>query len=142
MLTSCPNCLTRPADTQTHYDELVHSRYTKTSYRYGRYQRSFTSVSQSGDVALCSDCAAKYVRMVHLRALGATIGNRGFVALLLSLLLLVFVYNVSAGKGAGIYVSMALVGLCGCAVLVGSVLAITSRLMRRSATRFLRRPSS
>jgi hypothetical protein len=139
VLITCPNCRLRPADSQLHYDELVRSRYQRTSYRYGRYARSFSSVSQRGEATVCSACAAGYLRMITLRERGLALANRGFLALLGGMVLLALVYSLSAGKGPVISVVVALIGLCALAVLAGSAALVAARFMRHSATRFLRK---
>ncbi|HEV7126821.1 MAG TPA: hypothetical protein VGN32_05190 [Ktedonobacterales bacterium] len=82
--------------------------------------------------------------MVGLRTLGATIGNRGFLALAVCVVLFLFVYGGSSAihQGLGLYIALTPIALAGGAVLLGSALALASRLLRPSATRLLRQPSS
>ena len=140
MLTTCPNCKTRLADTPVHYDELVHSRFSRTSYGYRSAARSFSNTSLSGDTTLCATCAAGYHRMVRWRTLGATIGNRGFLALFGSLVLVaILVGGFSVMRqGIGLDIAFVPLALSAVVVLVGSALALASRIRRPSATRFLR----
>ena len=135
----CPNCKTRPASTEVQYDELLASRYSRTSYAYTTW-RSFRSTSDRGSATLCAECAAGFHRMLQLRTLGATIGNRGFLALFGSLVLLAVLVGGFPVMRQGIALDIAFVPLAISAlvVLVGSVLALASRAMRPAATRFLR----
>lgn len=137
----CPNCKTRPASTEVQYDELVTSRFARSNYGHDYYVRSFRSTSERGAATLCAECAAGFHRMLQLRALGATIGNRGFLALFGSLVLLAILVGGFPAMRQGIAFDIAIMplGISAVVVLVGSVLALTSRALRPSATRFLRR---
>lgn len=139
MQSLCPNCKTHPADTEVQYDELVASRFARTSYGYNYGHRSFGSVSQRGSATLCPACAATFERMTRLRTLGASIGNRGFLALFASVVFLaVAVGGFRLSQGMGLYIASAPLAISAVVVLVGSVLALASRVIRPSATRFLR----
>jgi hypothetical protein len=79
--------------------------------------------------------------MVGLRERGLQLANRSFLALLVGMVILVFVYNVSAGKGPATDIVVALVGLCVIALGIGTVMLVAALTVRRSATRFLRQPA-
>lgn len=137
----CPNCRTRFPDMPTEYDELLYSVFSSQSAgRWGRRSRSYRGESQYGKITLCALCAARYQRMVRLRTVGWKIANPAFGVLVLGALL--FAYIVAAHPelrgGVGVYLVAlpifgAVVGLA-----IGCSLALAARLMRPSATRFLK----
>ena len=137
----CPNCHTRIPDTTIEYDELVASRYSRVSMGYGGNRRSFASLSQRGKETLCAVCAARFHRMARMRTLGAAIGNRGFIALAVTIFLFLFLsgFVPAVHQGVGLYLALTPLALASVAVLLGGALALTSRLLRPSATRFLRK---
>jgi hypothetical protein len=144
----CPNCQQRLPDTKVIYDEVM-----SASYRVHRLRdwwvlqttRSWHSSTVYGDTRLCAACAARYARMVRLRTLGWKLANYGFLALIVAAIIYGGIVGGTPGLAhspAAIYYGIpALLAIV--AVLVGCVLIVAVRLMRRSTIRFLlREPAS
>lgn len=137
----CPNCEERPADTATAYDEVL--AFTFASGGGFRVRtRSYSKRTTYGTVWLCAPCAAAYNRNVKLRQRGTKFANIGFVALLLSALLFLILYNhaPSLHKGAMVLIPTAPVLLSLLAMLLGSTAALIGRMQRKRAARFLSSP--
>lgn len=134
----CPNCEERPADTATYYDEVTSFTFRSGGGFRGRY-RSYSKSSKYGNIWLCEPCAAAYKRSVKLRQRGTKLANIGFVALLVSSLLFLVLYNhaPSLHKGAMVLIPTAPVFLSLLAMLLGSVAALLGRFQRKRAVRFL-----
>ena len=137
----CPNCDELPADVATYYDEVI--AFTFASGGGFRYRdRSYSKRTRSGNIWLCQPCAAAYNRSVMLRQRGTKVANIGFVALLISAVLFLLLYNhaPSLHQGALILIPTAPVLLSLLAMLFGALGAVIGRLQRERAVRFLSSP--
>lgn len=124
----CPNCETRSADTATYYDEVTAFTYGSGGGFRRRY-RSYSKSSTYGNVWLCEQCSAAYERSVKLRRRGTKVANIGFVALLISIVLFLILYNhaPSLHEGALVLIPTAPLLLSLLAMLLGSVVALFGR---------------
>lgn len=139
--TLCPNCQQRFPDKVVDYDEMLYSKFSsQAAGRWGRRSRSYSGESQFGNVTLCAACAARYQRMVRLRNTGWKIANPALIVLVLGAFFFAYMVatNPSLNGAPGVYfialpIAIAVVGL-----VVGCAMALTARVMRPSAVRFLK----
>ncbi len=135
----CPNCKQRPQEVQVDYDEVTQSNFRVTRSRVRGTVRSFSSTSQYGHAQLCTVCANRYRRMERWRALGWKMANRGLVAVMASGVFFALVVQTPALRTSALaYVAGGVVVLAGLAVLIGAIFVSGGRILRPSATRFLR----
>lgn len=133
----CPNCQRRPEATQVDYDEVLRASY-HVKRSAGWKTTRWSSTTRYGRTRLCTQCAAGYQRMVQWRTLGWKMANRGLIVLMLSGVFFSMVVATTALKNSWLaYLAGAVVVLAALAMLVGSGLIISARIMRRSTLRFL-----